>query len=121
LKALGLKQEDRARSSPARESSGFLADVGILCAGGATTTIYPSNSGEDCAYILQDSGTVIAFVENDEQIKKSRRRRARSERSRARHVRRKASADGWVITLDHSSRRGRSSTRRILRRGTRNM
>jgi len=67
----------------------ILADVGILCAGGATTTIYPSNSGEDCAYILQDSGTVIAFVGERRADQEARDEEERdSERSRARHVRR---------------------------------
>ena len=40
-----------------------------LCAGGATTTIYPSNTPEECAYIINDSDTRILFAENLEQVK----------------------------------------------------
>ena len=45
-------------------------DLGILCAGGATTTIYPSCTAEESAYIINDSGTRILFVEDDAQVDK---------------------------------------------------
>ncbi len=48
----------------------MLVDIGILCAGGATTTIYPSNTPDECAYILKDSGTSYVFAENEAQAKK---------------------------------------------------
>jgi len=47
-----------------------LADLGILCASLATTTIYPTNSTAECAYILSDSGSIGCFVENEEQLGK---------------------------------------------------
>ena len=45
-------------------SSRILADLGILSAGGATTTVYPSSTAERRAYILADSRTRYVFVED---------------------------------------------------------
>ena len=53
----------------------ILADLGVLCAGGATTTIYPSSTAEECAFILSDSQSVYAFVEDEDQLSKLRQRR----------------------------------------------
>ena len=53
----------------------ILADLAINAAGGTTTTVYPSTIPDDVAYILSDSGSVIAFAENDEQIAKLREKR----------------------------------------------
>ena len=46
------------------------ADLGILCAGGATASIYQSLPCADIAYILYDSGAKIVFAENQEQVDK---------------------------------------------------
>jgi long-chain acyl-CoA synthetase len=48
----------------------LLTDLGILAAGGATTTVYPSSTSEDCAYILADSETRYCFIEDASQLKK---------------------------------------------------
>ena len=45
----------------------ILADMGILCAGGATTTIYPSATLHEWRHILADSGARVCFVETREQ------------------------------------------------------
>ena len=45
-------------------------DLGIIAAAGATTTIYPSNTAEESAYIIGDSGAVVAFAENPAQAAK---------------------------------------------------
>ncbi len=41
-----------------------------MCAGGATTTVYPTTNAEDVAYILGDSECRFVFAEDDEQIAK---------------------------------------------------
>ncbi len=56
LRALGLGDEERASILSATRIDWILADLGILAAGGATTTIYPSSTTPDCLFILQDSG-----------------------------------------------------------------
>ena len=47
-----------------------MADFGIMCAGAATTTVYPSQMAEDVAFILGDAECRIVFVEDDEQLAK---------------------------------------------------
>ena len=85
----------------------ILVDLGILCAGGATTTIYPSSTPEDCAYILADSETVIAVVEDDGQVAKLTGRRAELPAlKQVVVINGTASADGWVITLADLEKRG---------------
>src|SRR5438105_2252553 len=55
LRALGVGDEERCAILSATRYEWILVDLGILCAGGATTTIYPSNTPDECAYILKDS------------------------------------------------------------------
>lgn len=69
LRALGLEEEDRVAIISNTRVDWILADLGILCAGGATTTIYPSNTPEECAYIINDSNTRFLFAENIEQVR----------------------------------------------------
>ncbi|MET7470551.1 long-chain fatty acid--CoA ligase [Micromonospora sp. NPDC005686] len=47
-----------------------LADFGIMCAGGATTTVYPTTEPEDAVYIIADSGSRVLFAENPAQAAK---------------------------------------------------
>src|SRR5580692_12288228 len=76
LLALGLKREERVGILANTRLEWLLADLAILSAGGATTTVYPSSTAEDCAFILADSETRYAFVEDDKQLAKLRARRA---------------------------------------------
>jgi long-chain acyl-CoA synthetase len=45
----------------------ILADFAILCAGAATTTIYPSSTADEASYILEDAGCTALFVERQAQ------------------------------------------------------
>ncbi|MEV6376569.1 AMP-dependent synthetase/ligase [Micromonospora musae] len=47
-----------------------LADLGIMCAGGATTTVYPTTEPEDATYIIADSGSRVLFAEDPAQAAK---------------------------------------------------
>ncbi|MFD0783620.1 AMP-dependent synthetase/ligase [Micromonospora azadirachtae] len=47
-----------------------LADFGIMCAGGATTTVYPTTEPADATYIIADSGSRVLFAENPAQAAK---------------------------------------------------
>ncbi len=55
LLSLGIEPEDRVGIASATRLEWILADLAILCAGAATTTVYPSTNAEDTAYILADS------------------------------------------------------------------
>lgn len=70
LLALGLQLEDRVAIASGTRMEWILADLGIMCAGGATTTVYPTTQHEDVAYILRDSDSKVVFAEDDFQVAK---------------------------------------------------
>ncbi len=75
LIALGVQVEDRVAIASTTRLEWALADLAIMSAGAATTTIYPSSGAEDVAYILADSGSRVVFAEDDVQLQKLRSRR----------------------------------------------
>jgi len=106
---LGLEPEQRCAILSGTRIEWILADLGILCAGGATTAIYPSSMADECAFILSDSGSAVAFADNDEQVMKLQARRA--ELPRLRHVVTFDGArtpDGFVLGLSDLEERGRA-------------
>jgi long-chain acyl-CoA synthetase len=88
LHALGIEAEQRAAILCSTRVEWVYCDLGILCAGGACTTIYPSCTADECAYILSDSGTRFVFAENEKQVAKLR------------EVRSKIPAVAHIIVLD---------------------
>jgi long-chain acyl-CoA synthetase len=70
LLSMGLRREERVGLLANTRVDWLLADLGILSAGGATTTVYPSSTAEECAFILSDSDTRFAFVEDAKQLGK---------------------------------------------------
>jgi long-chain acyl-CoA synthetase len=108
LTALGLAAEERCAILSGTRVEWVLADLAILCAGGATTTVYPSSTAEECAFILRDSASAFVFAENDEQVGKLVARRAELPAVRRVIVIDGAAGhDGWVITLSDLMARGR--------------
>ena len=55
LMALGIEPEQRVGISSGTRYEWILADLAIMCAGAATTTVYPSTNADDTTYILSDS------------------------------------------------------------------
>jgi long-chain acyl-CoA synthetase len=107
LLALGLRPEDRVAIIAGTRVEWVLADFGVMCAGGATTTVYPSTNAEEVAYILADSGSSIAIAENDTQVGKLREVRGQLPQLRS-VVTIDGEPDGdWVIGLAELERRGR--------------
>jgi len=76
LVALGLGHEQRAAIASTTRFEWVIADLAILLAGGAVTTVYPQTEAEDVEFILNDSATLIVFAEDDEQVAKLLARRA---------------------------------------------
>jgi long-chain acyl-CoA synthetase len=70
LHALGVQPEDRVAIAATTRVEWILADLGILCAGAATTTIYPTTEPKDAAYILSDSGSRVFIAEDAAQAAK---------------------------------------------------
>lgn len=75
LHSLGLTSQARCAILSGTRVEWILADLAILCAGGASTTVYPTSPAPDCAYIISDSGSMVAFAEDDEQVAKLREQR----------------------------------------------
>ncbi|HET7689694.1 MAG TPA: long-chain fatty acid--CoA ligase [Nocardioidaceae bacterium] len=70
LLALGIESQQRVGIASGTRYEWILADLAIMAAGAATTTVYPSTMAADVAYILSDSESRIVFVEDDTQIAK---------------------------------------------------
>jgi long-chain acyl-CoA synthetase len=70
LVALGVRPEDRVAILAGTRLEWVLADLGVMCAGAATTTVYPTTEPEDALYILDDSGSTVLIAEDAKQVAK---------------------------------------------------
>ena len=70
LLALGVGREERVAIASNTRIEWILADLAVMCAGGATTTVYPTTTHEDVSFILADSESKIIFAEDDGQVAK---------------------------------------------------
>lgn len=108
LLSFGLNREDRCCILAGTSVDWILVDMGILCAAGATTTVYPSNTPEECEYIINHCGAVLVFCDTDAQVAKLQE--VREQLTNIRQVivfDGKASEDGWVKTLAQFRKEGR--------------
>jgi long-chain acyl-CoA synthetase len=71
LVGLGVEVEDRVAILAGTRLEWLLADLGIMCAGAATTTVYPTTSPEEAAFIITDSGSRVVIAENADQAAKA--------------------------------------------------
>ncbi|WP_394814634.1 AMP-dependent synthetase/ligase [Streptomyces chisholmiae] len=113
LMDLGVRPEERVAIAASTRVDWVLADFGVMCAGAATTTVYPQTDAAETAYILADSASRVVIAENAEQLAKIRERRA--ELPEVAHVVVIESADavpaegdpdGWVLSLAELAERG---------------
>ena len=117
LLAHGVSHEDRVAIVSMTRLEWILVDLGIALAGGATAAVYPNTQETDVAYILADSGAVIAVVEDAGQVAKLERSRAELPAIRLVVVIDPAGMpaaapdgswdEGWVITFDELQAQGR--------------
>jgi len=70
LRGVGIGSQDRVALLCSTRIDWVVADLAILTAGGATTTIYPSNTAEECAFIISDSQSKAIIVEDADQLAK---------------------------------------------------
>jgi long-chain acyl-CoA synthetase len=100
LLSLGLESEQRVGIASSTRYEWIVADLAIMCAGGATTTVYPTTNSSDTAYILGDSECRVVFAEDDTQLEKLREHRSELP-GLEKVVTFDGEADGdWVITMD---------------------
>jgi long-chain acyl-CoA synthetase len=80
LAALGFEPGECASILSNTRREWMFADLGILCAGGVSNGIYPTDSPAQCEYLLADSSSRYVFVEDEEQLDKVLQVRARTPR-----------------------------------------
>ncbi|MEU2958415.1 AMP-dependent synthetase/ligase [Streptomyces albidoflavus] len=116
---LGVGAEQRVALAAATRVEWILADLGILCAGAATTTVYPSTNADEAAFILADSESRVLIAEDAEQLAKAREKRA--ELPHLAHVvvldpagaeAADGDPEGWVLSLADLEKRGASRLER---------
>jgi len=99
LVALGVESEQRVALASSTRYEWVLADLAVMLAGAATTTIYPTTSESDVTYIARDSQSRIVFAEDDAQIAKLRANRSQLP-DVVKVITFDGAADGdWVISL----------------------
>ncbi|MFJ8590534.1 AMP-dependent synthetase/ligase [Streptomyces sp. NPDC093598] len=105
---LGVQPEQRVALASSTRIEWILADLGIMCAGAATTTVYPQTNAEESAYILADSESRVLIAENAEQLAKAKEKRA--ELPELTHVvvidAAGVETADWILTLDELEKRG---------------
>ena len=98
---LGVMPGDRVSICAQTRIEWITTDMAILHAGAVTVPIYQSNLPDECQYIVEDSGAVVVFTEDEAQTKKFR-----IERSKLPNVKKIIQIcgevherDGWVTPL----------------------
>ncbi|MPY63986.1 AMP-dependent synthetase/ligase [Streptomyces spongiae] len=106
---LGVQPEQRVALASATRVEWVLADLGILCAGAATTTVYPQTNADESAYILSDSESRVLVAEDAAQLAKAREKRAELPDLTHVVVIDPAGADlseDWILSLAELEQRG---------------
>jgi long-chain acyl-CoA synthetase len=99
LISLGIDPEDRVALASSTRYEWVLVDFAVMCAGAATTTVYPTTMGGDVAYIIANSGSRVVVAEDQTQVAKLLEHRTElAEVSKVVIIDGKGDGD-WVITL----------------------
>ncbi|GAA0641734.1 long-chain fatty acid--CoA ligase [Streptomyces malaysiensis subsp. malaysiensis] len=110
---LGIRPEERVALASATRVEWILADLGVLCAGAATTTVYPTTNADETSFILSDSGSRVLIAEDAAQLTKVRAQR--DELPELAHVvviraedavPAEDDPEGWVLSLTDLEKRG---------------
>ncbi len=82
LVSLGFEPGETASIQANTNREWLYADLGILCAGGVSNGIYPTDAAAQTEYLMSDSSSVYLFVEDEEQLDKALEVRERLPRVR---------------------------------------
>ncbi|MGX7730262.1 AMP-dependent synthetase/ligase [Rhodococcus sp. 2H158] len=107
LIALGIEPEDRIALASSTRYEWVIVDLAVMCAGAATTTVYPTTKAPDVGFIVSNSGSRVVVAEDKAQVDKLVEQRAQLP-----DVQQVVVIDGpgggdWVITLADLEERGR--------------
>src|ERR1041384_512730 len=83
LHAVGFRPGDVASILSNAVPEWVYGDMGVLCAGGVSSGIYPTDSAAQVEYLINDSRTRIVFAEDEEQLDKLLACRSRCQIGRA--------------------------------------
>ncbi|MFI7441799.1 AMP-dependent synthetase/ligase [Nonomuraea indica] len=101
LAAIGAGPDTRVAILCSTRLEWILADLAVLSTGAATTTIYPSNTAAESAYVITDSGSTIVIAENDDQVAKLRSvQKELPDVTKVVVIDGTPSDDGWVVRFD---------------------
>ncbi len=106
LLSLGLTSEQRVGIASGTRYEWILADLAVMCAAGATTTVYPTTNAEDTAYIVGDSECQVVFAEDDEQVAKLTEQKSLIPTVKKVVVFDGATDGDWLISLDDLEKLG---------------
>ncbi len=71
LLELGFEAGERASILGNTAQEWLFSDLAVLCAGGVSSGIYPTDATPQVQYLMQDSDSVYLFVEDEEQLDKA--------------------------------------------------
>ncbi|MGA5038148.1 AMP-dependent synthetase/ligase [Streptomyces capoamus] len=105
---LGIRPEQRVALASSTRVEWILADLGVMCAGGATTTVYPQTNADESAFILSDSESRVLIAEDAAQLAKAVEKRAELPALTKVVVIDPAGVESgdWVLTLAELEERG---------------
>ncbi|GGW18352.1 AMP-dependent synthetase [Streptomyces capoamus] len=105
---LGIQPEQRVALASSTRVEWILADLGVMCAGGATTTVYPQTNADESAFILSDSESRVLIAEDAAQLAKAVEKRAELPALTKVVVIDPAGVESgdWVLTLAELEERG---------------
>ena len=71
LMSLGIQKGDRVAIASHTAPQWMWADYSILCAGGITVCIYPTLSAKEMSFIINDSGSKILYVQDEDILQRA--------------------------------------------------
>src|SRR5438477_2105928 len=99
LASLGVARGDAVAVFSPNRPEWHIADIGSMCAGATTVPIYLNDATAQVAYVAGHSGSKVAFVAGEEQLRKLEK--ARDEAPALEHAvifDGESSADGFVVS-----------------------
>ena len=107
LMSLGIAPEDRVALASSTRYEWVLVDFAVMCAGAATTTVYPNTNAGDVAFIIANSGSRVVVAEDQTQVDKLIEHRADLPDVQKVVIIDGQGDDDWVITLDELEQLGK--------------
>ncbi|MBV1874134.1 MAG: AMP-binding protein, partial [Gammaproteobacteria bacterium] len=100
LLALGIKKDNKISVLANTCYQWVLSDMGIVSIGAVTVGIYQSNLARDCEYIINNSDSVLIFVEDEQQLEKLIYIRSDISQLAKVILFKGQSNDGWVLSYE---------------------